>query len=160
MVSEESSDECYLLPADGDTLSDAFPLDADTSTIIPKGTKLWMEQRLLEIQKMLLSGVSREEVYTYGEKNWNVSEKSMKRMIRAVYGRFSQLSSVEWKEARGQVIAQSYDLYQKSYDAKDYRTCLEILKHLSKIIRLDDPQLSNSQTKNVIIISGQKDDFD
>jgi len=118
-----------------------------------------LDQRILEVQRCITKGLTSPEICRFAKDKWNIEEATVKVYIRRAREKFADIPEEEWKAARGIILSQCNDLYKKSYAAEDYRTCLEILKYISKMFKLDGEE----QKQPTIIINlegGAIDEYD
>jgi len=99
-----------------------------------ESNKIEMEKRILEVSKMLLSGLSTKEICYNAILKWDISESQIKRYIRRCYTLWHQDFRKKRKAGLDYHLAKRRDLYKKAYDKKDWKTCLEIAKDEAKIM--------------------------
>jgi len=118
-----------------------------------------LDQRIIEIQKCITKGLTSPEIHRFAKEKWNIEPATVNVYIRKAREKFADIPEEEWRAARGIILSQCNDLYKKSYAAEDYRTCLEILKYISKMFKLDGEE----QKQPTIIINlegGAIDEYD
>lgn len=99
-----------------------------------KTTKAEAEQRVNQIYKLILVGTSRRAILQYASENWGkISDRSVDSYIATA----RKLMIADLHDDRGLALAQEIctrkHLYTKAYQAKQWRTCLNILDSSAKL---------------------------
>lgn len=104
-----------------------------------KATKAETQLRISQIYKMLLSGVGRAEIIQYGSKNWEIGDRQTDDLIARTNKIFEANAEVIRDREFGKSISRLNDLYMRSMQVQDYKTCLSVQKEVIALLGLSAP---------------------
>lgn len=94
-----------------------------------KSTKAEMAARLREVTKLLLAGAEFAEIRQFAsERQWDVSDRSIRRYMEAAYKRMADASRRDERQLLGRHLMQRRALYGRCLKQGDHRTALAVLK--------------------------------
>jgi len=98
-----------------------------------ESNKLEIEDRILEVSRMLLSGLFPREICLYVSQKWDISDRQIKRYIRRCYTLWHQDFQKKRKAGLDYHLAKREVLYDKNFKRGDYNACLEIAKDEARL---------------------------
>ena len=94
-----------------------------------KSTKAEMANRLREVTKLLLAGAEFAEIRQFAsERQWGITDRSIRRYMEAAYKRMADASRRDEKQLLGRHLMQRRALYARCLKQGDHRTALAVLK--------------------------------
>ena len=94
-----------------------------------KSTKAEMAARLREVTKLLLAGAEFAEIRQFAsERQWDVSDRSIRRYMEKAYKRMADASRRDERQLLGRHLMQRRALYARCLKQGDHRTALAVLK--------------------------------
>ena len=103
-----------------------------------KLTKVEYEHRLTEIYRLLVIGVSKQDIRRFvAEKTtWNVPERTLERYIQKATEWFKAVAATHRETELGKGIARCTDLFSRCHRIQDYKTALAAQKELHALLGL------------------------
>jgi hypothetical protein len=100
-----------------------------------KPTKAELATRIETVIMLVLSGLRRSEILRYAAEktDWNVKERTLDDYLARAYRKIEE--SAEKNTDRNMALAQNrlLDLYKRSLNIQDYKTCLSIIREIAKL---------------------------
>jgi hypothetical protein len=94
-----------------------------------KATKAEAMNRLREVTKLLLAGAEFAEIRQFAaERQWGITDRSIRRYMEAAYKRMADASKRDSKQLLGRHLMQRRALYARCLKQGDHRTALNVLK--------------------------------
>src|SRR6185437_6820350 len=94
-----------------------------------KATKAEAMNRLQEVTKLLLAGAEFGEIRQFAaERQWDVSDRSVRRYMEVAYKRMADAAKRDSKQLLGRHLMQRRALYARCLKQGDHRTALNVLK--------------------------------
>ena len=94
-----------------------------------KATKAEAMNRLREVTKLLLAGAEFGEIRQFAaERQWDVSDRSIRRYMEVAYKRMADASKRDSKQLLGRHLMQRRALYARCLKQGDHRSALNVLK--------------------------------
>jgi len=121
-----------------------------------KSNKKEIENRILEISKMLLRGLSNSEICRYASLNWGISDRQTQRYIKRCYDLWHKEFEKRKKRNLSYHLAKRRDLYKQAYDKKQWNICLEIIKDEAKIMGTYPADKLELTEKKIIVLGKQE----
>lgn len=114
-----------------------------------------IEKRVNLIYSMLLQGLQRKAVIQYCSNQWGVGERQVDTYLVKARELMSDDSQKDLDYKKSEILAQYYDLYNKSYDLEDYKECRNILANIGNILGVNSPEKIDlkSEVKQINIIN-------
>ena len=98
-----------------------------------ESNELEMEKRILEVSRMLLSGLSTREILHLASQKWDISERQTKTYIRRCYILWRQDFKKKRKAGLDYHLAKREVLYNKNFNRGDFNACLEVAKDEARL---------------------------
>ena len=107
-----------------------------------KATKNEIEKRILTIYQMILKGYSRVEILRYASEKtkWNVSGRQVETYLHRAQERYKKNLDKKEEFLLGKSYTRLENLYRKSFDNSDFKTCLQIEKTIIETFGLEQPK--------------------
>lgn len=113
--------------------------------------KIKIEERVLEISKMLLNGFTSSEICHNVSLKWNVSERQIQRYIRRCYNLWHRDFQKKIKSNFDYHLAKRGDLYKKVYEKENWNICLEIAKDEAKLMGIYPTEKYKVEIEEIIV---------
>ena len=125
-----------------------------------KSTHVETQTRIATIYRLLLNGLRRREIIQYVSEttDWGVSERSVDNYIKQAAAEISEIHKTEKIAAYSMSRRRLDDLYFKSMEIADYKTCLQIQKESNDLEGLKSPtktEISGNAGGAIFITSEQ-----
>lgn len=112
----------------------------------PKTPTVEVNRRVGVIENMLLNGFGRRQIIQYaameeGEKKaWNLSDRQIDTYIERAKKQIEEDALPEREFLIKAALRRYNDLYGKSHNIGDYRTCTVVQAHIDKLMGLNAPE--------------------
>jgi hypothetical protein len=119
-----------------------------------KSDKQQLEERILEVSRMMLSGIKNKKIVQDGSLKWNISDRQVRKYITKAYAMWHEEYQKRLKAGLNYHMAIRMQLYEEAYKGslvketklekgkfvsiermvgQDFRLCLEIAKDIAKL---------------------------
>lgn len=94
-----------------------------------KSTKAETANRLRDVAKLMVAGAEFAEIRQFAsERQWGISDRSIRRYMEKAYKRMAEASKRDSKQLLGRHLMQRRALYARCLKQGDHRTALSVLK--------------------------------
>ena len=145
-----------------------------------KSNQQQLNERVLEVSRLMLMGWTSKKIVQYSAENWNVEERQTRKYIAKAYTMWHAEYKKRLKAGLDYHMAMRIKLYEEAYKGKvvkvtkfvkgqmvtieriedqDFRLCLEIAKDIAK---LEGLYVERFETKNEVTVNilGEDEDDD
>ncbi len=103
---------------------------------IVKSTKAELDQRVSEVQALLLQGYTRSYILQYGSK-WGISDRQIEEYMAKASINLKEINSITLQENMALIASNLWDLFRKAKVDNDLSEQHKILMSLAKLKGLD-----------------------
>jgi DNA-binding transcriptional MerR regulator len=114
-----------------------------------RATREEYNERLKLVKTFLAKGMPLPQIRRLLAEEIGISQRQVDNYIKDVFNQWENKESKQRPGKRAQIRYQLYQLYEKCFEKKDYKTCVTILDRLCKLDALDLP------TEDIININHQ-----
>ena len=107
-----------------------------------KSTKAEIDQRLTEIQELLLDGHTRHKILQYGSK-WKVSNRTVDEYIAQATALLKEINQASVQDNLAIITANQWKLYRSSVKDGNLATARQILMDLAKLRGLEHQTINH-----------------
>jgi hypothetical protein len=116
-----------------------------------KGTDIQVFNRIKELEKMLLEGVSYNDILIYSDENWGLKEGQTREYIRRVYSKWQEIAEKDRVDNFNKAIQREEKMYNEAVKSDDPKLALEIQKDLNKLKGLYVEQIAEKKDIKITI---------
>lgn len=117
---------------------------------MPKSSKHIVEARVKEVAKLLITGKSSEELVHYSSENWSIGERQAEKYLQKARALITQSVKKEINFDYAKAIMRYEELYKLSFERKDYKTAMSIIKEITALQGLNKLQIEHAGEINFI----------
>jgi len=97
-------------------------------------SKKEINERILEISKMLMNELTTPEILQKASEKWGISDRQTRTYIRRCYDLWHKDFEKKRKRNLDYHLAKRADIYKQAYNKKQWNICLEIIKDEAKLM--------------------------
>lgn len=109
-----------------------------------KSTQYIVETRVKEVAKLLIAGKSSEELVHYSSVSWNIGERQAEKYLHKARALIAQSVKKEINFDYAKAIMRYEELYKFSFERKDYKTAMSIIKEITALQGLNKLQMEHT----------------
>lgn len=117
---------------------------------MPKSSKHIVGARVKEVAKLLIAGSSREDIVHYSSVSWNIGERQAEKYLQKARALIAQSVKKEINFDYAKAIMRYEELYKLSFERKDYKTAMSIIKEITALQGLNKLQMEHTGEVNFI----------
>lgn len=107
-----------------------------------KSTKAQLDQRVSEVQALLLQGYTRSYLLQYASK-WGISERQLQDYIAKATINIKEINQVSLQDNMALIASNLWDLFRKAREDKDLSEQHKILMSIAKLKGLDQHAITH-----------------
>jgi len=104
-----------------------------------KATNFEVSKRVNKIYLFIIKGKSDDYICQYSSKYWKVTERQLARYMERAVKKFEKKAEIQNNKELGKALAQSDDLYDRSYQIENYSECRQVLRDRIELLRIKKP---------------------
>lgn len=109
-----------------------------------KSTKGKIAERVAEIIPMILEAKRRTDIIRFGSEKWGITERQVENYITKANNFLKERAEKDMDLNYSKAVHRYEELYRKSLEKKDLKTCVTINEKLAHLQGLDKTQIEHS----------------
>ncbi|QQR99292.1 MAG: hypothetical protein IPK18_03490 [Sphingobacteriales bacterium] len=99
---------------------------------------------------MLIAGKSSDEIVHYSSDSWNIGERQAEKYLHKARALITQSIKKEINYDYAKAIIRYEELYKLSFERKDYKTAMSVIKEITALQGLNKLQIEHAGEINFI----------